>query len=68
MITHEEVRQALRDENYYVVVDYIEQHETFTLKVKRYFEIRSNLTTEALLNEYRKLTKEILEELGLLDE
>jgi hypothetical protein len=65
MITHEEVRQALRDENYYVVVDYIEQQETFTLKVKRYFEIRSNLTTEALLNEYRELTKELLEELGL---
>jgi hypothetical protein len=65
MITHEEVRQALRDENYYVVVDYIEQQETFTLKVKRYFEIRSNLTTETLLNEYRELTKELLEELGL---
>jgi hypothetical protein len=65
MITNEEVRQALRDENYYVVVDYIEQQETFTLKVKRYFEIRSNLTTEALLNEYRELTKELLEELGL---
>jgi hypothetical protein len=76
MITNKEVKECLDEFEilisnihnktaYEYLEKYIEEQETFTLKVKRYFVLKGNLTSEELLSEYRELTKQILEELGL---
>ena len=66
MITSEEVRQALKEDNYYIVVDYIDQQETLTIAVKRYFELKAKgITTEAEALEHRELLSKLYEMVGI---
>ena len=66
MITSKEVRQALKEDNYYIVDDYITQKEELTTTVKRYFELKAKgITTEAEALEHRELLNKINEMVGI---
>ena len=64
MITSEEVREHLgmwSRQARQLMRQYITQQETLQTKLKQYFEIKSDITSKELLNEYRALDKEIRE-------
>lgn len=64
MITSEEVRQALKEDNYYIVVDYITQQENIKKKLKRYFKLLNEdkiSDNQLYRNEFVKIVKELWE-------
>ena len=64
MITSEEVRQSLKEDNYYIVVDYITQQENIKKKLKRYFKLLNEdkiSDNQLYRNEFVKIVKELWE-------